>query len=698
MSSGFEGFDIFVDFVLFVLGFATAFRLSGYTQSTPLGRDSFDPYRNLSECELWIFHFKQPSLAVFDCLSVWGMKEGKLGSSREQLFLKMKAREEEARRDPDKYRGEVVAAAVFGYMFPFVLVIAALAVLAGVLWLVATNGGTGSFAVIKLALVVIPFCLALLGSMWVEFERPKGFEVTAADQPKLFEAIEFVRKAVSGPKIREVYISDDLNASIQQAPRFGLVGGHINRLSVGVPLMAAVDEDEFKAVLAHEYGHLIGAHGKTLSWIYRTRILWAQLQENLHAHASIFNLPLRFFYDRFEPHFREISFPLARSDEYYADAVAAKVTNPEIAGRALRKVALAAHYLNNEFWPSMNKRAFNVPEPDIQPHRHFASQFLSLNEAENIGAWEKLILTEETGYADTHPALKDRLAALNVESGGFPPFETSFLASLGAHGEELICDFDKAWLVRNREAWAEQFSAAKGERQRLEALSARAAQERLDLSDVQAWLDASLSLESNADAQLKFETALLWYPNEAAFLFNLGRLKLERKDANGLELVEKAATLRADLRYYALDLQYLYHAERGDAKLALQLANQRDDEAERQQAAREEMAALTFEDKLTPPTVSPEELARIRAFILNDEDIKAAYLVRKASTIFENWESHHLVIKPKNENNYDYDGMIELFVSTPLKENLYIRFATSHVNWMHGLCKSVSGSDILSPQ
>ena len=87
-------------------------------------------------------------------------------------------------------------------------------------------------------------------------------EITALEAPALFEALERIRRKIRAPMIHHVRLNDEFNASIQQVPRYGLLGGSVNHLTIGLPLLMALNRPRFLAVLAHEYGHLRGDHGR----------------------------------------------------------------------------------------------------------------------------------------------------------------------------------------------------------------------------------------------------------------------------------------------------------------------------------------------------------------------------------------------------------------------------------------------------
>ena len=195
-------------------------------------------------------------------------------------FVHMVRMSEHASADNSRaYRRSVAAFAALGYAW----VLGCLALAVGILLWVVPQLLHGRF---RLAMV-----WALLGAggllwvslraLWVRFEAPEGVEITALDAPDLFEALARIRRKIKGPPIHKVTLTDEFNASIQQLPRYGLLGGAVNHLSIGLPLLMALDRPRFLAVLAHEYGHLRGDHGRFAAWIYRTRLSWMRLNHSL---------------------------------------------------------------------------------------------------------------------------------------------------------------------------------------------------------------------------------------------------------------------------------------------------------------------------------------------------------------------------------------------------------------------------------
>ena len=104
---------------------------------------------------------------------------------------------------------------------------------------------------------------------------------------------------------------------------------------------------------------------------------------------------------------------LARANEFEADRESARVTSREDAGDALAAVYARSDYIETRFWGEFYARAQTQAEP---PHSRFSDYVAALRSipAQHSACALASALARETGLNDTHPSLKDRLAALDV--------------------------------------------------------------------------------------------------------------------------------------------------------------------------------------------------------------------------------------------------------------------------------------------
>jgi Zn-dependent protease with chaperone function len=207
----------------------------------------------------------------------------------------------------------------------------------------------------------------IISALWVRIEAPGGYEVTHETAPALFALLDKVRRAARAPRVHRVLITEEFNAGIASLPRLGVFGWSRNYLTLGMLLMQSVSEDEFTAVVAHEFGHLAGRHGWFLGWIYRLRMTWWRIAYALQRRARWSRWFFTPFYSLYVPYFNAYSFVLARANEYEADRMSAEIAGPNAAATALVRVDTVGHYLSSRFWPTLYKAANNHAEPPYLP-------------------------------------------------------------------------------------------------------------------------------------------------------------------------------------------------------------------------------------------------------------------------------------------------------------------------------------------
>ncbi len=93
-------------------------------------------------------------------------------------------------------------------------------------------------------------------------------EITEEEQPVLFGFIHQLCEELGAPEPNKVYVSPDVNAAVM--PRTSLVNLFVEPkkdLLIGMGLVNCVNLSEFKAVLAHEFGHF-GQSAMASSYTY----------------------------------------------------------------------------------------------------------------------------------------------------------------------------------------------------------------------------------------------------------------------------------------------------------------------------------------------------------------------------------------------------------------------------------------------
>jgi len=556
-------------------------------------------------------------------------------------FASMVGRLEEfARREPRKYTLRVGLLAALGYAYIIAVLLACLLLVAGLVYL-----GRLNWVVVKVGWILLTFAALVVRAMWVRIPPPEGVEVRREAAPRLFALAEELTRKLSAPRIHRVLIDGDFNAGVAQVPRLGPVGWHRNYLVLGLPLMQALSPEQFRAVLAHELGHLSGNHGRFSSRIYGVRQMWFQLLARLQAEGRWGSSVFTKFFNWYAPYFNAYSFVLARQHEYDADRAAAEMTSPQTAAEALVTVDVKGARLSEEFWPEVFKQADERREPEGGAYLRLSS-FLREPVPEAAGAgFLRRSLAQETGYGDTHPSLAARLAALGVTGSDgagaaadwaarhrFEPLgESAAMHYLGAAHVEFAERIDAEWRASVAPHWRERHEYAVQSRRQLAALDAKAAAGEA-LSPEEMWQRAYWTAEfvGPAESEPRLRELLERRPHHAQANLALGQMLLERGDETGVAHLERAMESEPEAVPMACELIYTFLRERGRAEEAEAYRQRLFKHFDLVESAQDERNYFKDGDQLLPHGLGEEEVARLREQLRGHEGLKAAYLARKS--------------------------------------------------------------------
>lgn len=468
---------------------------------------------------------------------------------QEQYSILVARLEEFARRNPAGYKLRVAALALLGYLYIFLVVV----ILLGLILFVVLYGFI-NFLTIKILLILGALILIALRSLWVKIPVPDGYEIKSVEAPELFDLIAEAAKTLDAPRVHHILLSGDFNAGIIQVPRLGVLGWQRNYLVLGWPLMNALSSDEFRAVLAHELGHLSGNHGRFASWIYRVRQTWIQLLVNLQREKRRGAFIFERFLDWYAPYFTAYSFVLARSHEYEADRSAIEIAGREHAASALINLEVKGRLLEEKLFPELFERAVREAAP---PAAAYTQMYVALRSAVPVRETEQWLsdaLRVRTSTDDTHPALAERLAAMGVvkeaKGGEAPALELTFnitekeasaaevyLSGVGAQSTSAL---ERLWRERIAPGWRERFRRAGKARQTKQKLEAKAEREPLTIEERWTLAQCQAGIGDTEAARAQVEAILEAEPNHIGANFAMGQMLLEQGETAGIERIERA--------------------------------------------------------------------------------------------------------------------------------------------------------------
>jgi Zn-dependent protease with chaperone function len=301
---------------------------------------------------------------------------------------------------------------------------------------------------IGLGLMVIYFLLKFLFKSKTT-DRSALTEITAAEQPELFQFIKTLTRETQSPSPKRIYVSPEVNAYVFYDSSFWSMFFPVRKnLTIGLALVNSVNLSEFKAILAHEFGHFSQRSMKLGSYVYNVnQVIYNMLYDNddygevlagwanASSYFAIFagltagivrgiQLILKEVYTVMNKSYMSLS----RQMEFHADAVAAYVSGSDHLITSLRRLEVADTCYGKVFQVYGERFDQQVKPVNIYPDhaelmRHFAVDHgLTLEnglpkiEAQAMTRFNKSRVVVKDQWA-SHPSTDDRedhLRSLNT--------------------------------------------------------------------------------------------------------------------------------------------------------------------------------------------------------------------------------------------------------------------------------------------
>lgn len=536
--------------------------------------------------------------------------------SQENLDTLVNQLEGYARKHPTSYRWRVIFLVILGYVY-----------IVGVL---------GGLALLLLAFMAIPYAILVavgLGSLfWVRIPPPRGVRIDRTHFPQLFTEIDRLCAYLKTPVPDQVILTNALNAAVLQAPKLGLFGWYTNYLLLGLPLMQSVSPDQFRATLAHEFGHLSGNHSRFSGWIYRIRYAWLRLAQQQGDRASILLYP---FFKWYEPFFRAYTFVLSRRDEHFADLCAAEYAGVQNAAEDLIQIYVKSAHAN-DIWSDIYRQSCQRENPPEQAVSTLLDQLQRTIKPELAQTWLEMTLAQQTDHEDTHPSLSERLEAYgyrysnrNYGKVPFPIEKTAAEYFLGNDIAWAIAQLDAQWLDENAKFWRQQYARAQVRSQFRIHLMEQAGTRPLTVEESLKLALLTAEFAGNGAAIPQLEAVVNRSADHAIANCKLGELLLEQDQSRGLDYLETAIRLNPGLLISSFEALYVGFKRLGRNDVAQSYLQQFRKLLPTWNQAQQERQPLSPKVTLIPHNLPHPEIQQISALLTRYPEVRDAFLVQR---------------------------------------------------------------------
>lgn len=266
-------------------------------------------------------------------------------------------------------------------------------------------------------------------------------QIQKREHPDLFNVVNEIADKVGTDKPNKIYLSNDVNASVFfNSSLRSLILPTPKNLVIGLGLVNSVNMSEFKAILAHEFGHFSQKSMKVGSYVYIINKVivdliynnnsfnkgverWSNLSNFFGAFAQLGIGIVNYIRGAFKQIYEMVNLDyleLSRAMEFHADSVAADLFGSNNSESALLKVEFGslAYEQTFQFYASQGDQK-TIPD-NFYEHQYLAIKLIAdFKKIPLINGFPKVTLEDHTiniqsklsfiNEWDTHPPIQERI-------------------------------------------------------------------------------------------------------------------------------------------------------------------------------------------------------------------------------------------------------------------------------------------------
>jgi Zn-dependent protease with chaperone function len=456
-------------------------------------------------------------------------------------------------------------------------------------------------------------------------------ELQRDEAPLLFETVEEICKTLKCTVPRRIEIDEKENACVYAEPSrfFGMKPV----LRIGLPILMAMRPEEFRAVLAHECGHLLRNDHIFGRILHRIEMGWIAANDGA---AENEHLPfiLRYIKKWLEPLLKPYLYADGRLSEEHADRVSSELY-PD-SGTAKARLGMFLLYGNKITmeWSIRQMKDFEVP-PHLMTRRRLEKIRELWNKDEAADCLQGLMcLPDNLLYA--HPTYLRVLEIAGVHPDNVstdPPPEIIDSAAplfLGKSFESIEAELDLERRTLSEESWKKYHVDYQHAERTLRLEEPLPSQTDALLS--RAYCHATLG--QRALALIYFERVATERPDDPNPSLSLAEMLLETDDSRAPEVVESLIKKFPAQAFYLLESLLQYHARNKDIAKAQSALSRLFEMNDRWDAAIPERMVLNDKSIIEPHKIEEKKKIHLKSLLLQMGDVAEVRLAQKKLTDF----------------------------------------------------------------
>ncbi len=279
-----------------------------------------------------------------------------------------------------------------------------------------------------------------------------GFTMPKAKIPKVYEVVERLQLHFKRPVIHRIIISANYELDIIKTPRWMLPIWSSNTLVIGLPLLICLTPSQFEQMAARRLGQFSKQNNMLTNWLYQLNGIWQQYSYIYGKQKNIESGFLKLFYMTYAAAYKKFSIYAARQDELSADAYAMEMYFHEEICEMITADALCRWYLDQRFWPAINKAYSDKDKETHKPFRKLLTIIRANLNTVTKSMLNNLLADNAVDANNRYPSLQQRLEKIGHIEPIMKKYSGESAADfyLGTSLNGALNLMDKLWYKNNK--------------------------------------------------------------------------------------------------------------------------------------------------------------------------------------------------------------------------------------------------------
>lgn len=399
-------------------------------------------------------------------------------------------------------------------------------------------------------------------------ELPPGKPLLSGDFPALLNRINELSSTYDSPHIEYIRLTTRFDIELVQTPASGFPIGYTYTLLIGLPVMSCMSPLHMKLLLARQIGHLALSRKQPNRRLIYLRHVWQQYAQLYARGWRADTVLLRLFVVPFAAFFMMSTRAAMRLETFVRDRCLLDITPNEKAAEAISIYEIKKRFIDDEFWPELNDKAYTHASPPYLPYSEMDNIMRKALDERNARIYFEKETARELTTGDERPGLRQRLTRLHHEDLTIPGHKADnaahhfFGKSLGIIQKQL----DKVWYLQNKTIWSKRYKQGMAEKKQLKSLREQAAKSLLSNAEARLYLQLLNKYVAPEKALLLCYEVLKTNSLDAGVCFEVGRILLSAKDARGIEALHMAMDISRSLTVDCCQLIIKYMVGKGEMR------------------------------------------------------------------------------------------------------------------------------------